>query len=148
MNPRARPGQGFPARGRSGIRLEGIGCVSDRDPLPLSLVLILKDRKADALDLGQEEAVVFTGHQAPRPSRQKALPSAGLSDPALLDLADRVVLRENPELQSAFVRLRACMMGIAGKFMAESAGTPDGRLPTARRTLSEVRRNAVHQGPP
>lgn len=96
---------------------------------------------------------------------RKTLLKADLSDPALLDLADRVALRENPELQSAFPRLRACIMGIRmpdgrewtcridsprgmpdnpvssreieDKFMAESAGTLDDRR--AGRVLDAVR---------
>ncbi|MEW6333331.1 MAG: MmgE/PrpD family protein [Thermodesulfobacteriota bacterium] len=96
---------------------------------------------------------------------RKTLLSADLSDPVLLDLADRVALREDPEIQSAFPRLRACIMRIRrpdgreltcridsprgmpdnpvsfreieDKFMAESAGTLDDRR--AGRVLDAVR---------
>lgn len=54
---------------------------------------------------------------------RKELLNVDLADPALLDLADKVVLKEDPELQSSFPRLRAGIMRLH---------TRDGRERTCR----------------
>lgn len=60
---------------------------------------------------------------------RKELLNVDLSDPDLLDLADKVTLREDPELQSSFPRLRAGIMRLQtrdGREMIRRIDSPRG----------------------
>ena len=60
---------------------------------------------------------------------RKELLNVDLSDPDLLDLADKVTLREDPELQSSFPRLRAGIMRLLtqdGREMIRRIDSPRG----------------------
>jgi len=59
----------------------------------------------------------------------KKLLNVGLSDPDLLDLADKVTVREDPELQSSFPRLRAGIIRLHmrdGREMIRRIDSPRG----------------------
>ncbi len=88
-------------------------------------------------------ALILTQGKAGR----KELLDVDLSDPVLLDLTDKVTLKEDPELQSSFPRLRAAIMRIHtrnGREMVCRIDSPRG-MPDNPVTFREIEEKFISE---